>query len=89
MKSRKDDPSYLLRLGRQEALALIPELNRMDPNGLAEGRTLSVDQYHFLLNQISDRLRKTNKLPVRPLDRERFQAFEQPFWQTLHNAGLV
>ena len=85
----KSDPNYLLRLAETEARSLATELVRTDPTAADEGRTLSPEQYHFLLKQVTDRLRKTNRLPVKPLSPERFGAFEQPFYEILHQKGLV
>ena len=89
MRKRLDDPTYLLHLAEREAENVLGELLKMDPTALQEGRRLSVDQYHFLLRQTVDRLRKSNKLPVKPLDGERFQAFERPFWEVLNRAGVL
>lgn len=88
-RPRLDDPAYLLHLAEEEATNLVRELVRTDPTAAQEGRTLSAEQYHFLLKQVADRLRKTNRLPVKVLTTERFGAFEQPFWEILHRAGLV
>jgi len=88
-RPKLDDPTYLLHLAEEEATNLARELVRFDPKAAQEGRTLSTEQYHFLLKQIADRLRKTNRLPVKVLTTERSGAFEQPFWEILHQAGLV
>ena len=88
-RQKLDDPTYLLRLAEKESLNLVQELLRTDPSASIESRTLSTEQYHFLLSQTVDRLRKTNRLPVKPLATDRFDAFEQPFWETLHRSGLI
>ena len=93
-RPKLDDPAYLLHLAEEEATKLAHELVRLNPEVVQEGRalgseTLSTEQYHFLLKQIADRLRKTNRLPVKVLTTERSGAFEQPFWEILHQAGLV
>ena len=88
-RPRKDDPTYLLRLGQEEGEKVAAELIRTNPDGLARGERLTADQYHFLVRQVSDRLRKTNRLPVNKLAGERFGAFEQPFWEVLHSYELV
>jgi hypothetical protein len=88
-RQKLDAPSYLLHLAEEEATNLVRELVRSDPTAAQKGRTLSVEQYQFLLKQIADKLRKTNKLPVKPMTTDRFRAFEQPFWEILHRAGLV
>jgi len=86
---QKDHPTYLLRLATSEAKAVAAELIRQNPDGLARGETLTTDQYHFLLRQVTDRLRKSGKLPVKKIDESRFQAFEGPFYETLQKAGLI
>lgn len=84
-----DHPARLLRLAQDEARAIAAELVRTNPDGLARGEQLTGEQYQFLLRQVMDRLRKSNQLPVRPLTGERLGAFEQPFWEVLHNSGLI
>jgi len=88
-RPKLDDPTYLLHLAEEEATKLVHELVRTDPTAAQESRTLSTEQYHFLLGQITDKLRKTNKLPLKPMTTDRFGAFEQSFWKILHRAGLV
>ena len=76
-------------LTRREAEKIAAELIRTNPDGLARGETLTPEQYGFLLRQITDRLRKSNKLPVRPIPEIRFQAFEGPFYEVLQHRGLI
>jgi hypothetical protein len=84
----KDHPSYLLRLATKEAEKVAAELIRTNPDGLSRGETLTPEQYHFLLKQVADRLRKLGQLPVK-ISAERFQAFENPFYAVLRSAGLL
>jgi hypothetical protein len=85
----KDHPTYLLRLAMEEGEAVAAELIHTNPDGIARGEKLTTKQYHFLLKQITDRLRKSGKLPMKPISEIRFQAFEGPFWEVLHNSSLI
>jgi hypothetical protein len=86
---QKDHPTYLRLLAIEEAEKVAAELIRTNPDGLARGERLTPDQYHFLLRQVSDRLRKSNKLPVKKIPEIRFQAFEDPFYEVIRNRGLI
>ena len=85
----KDHPTYLLQLGIEAATQAADMLIRLNPEGIARGESLTVPQYHQLLNQTVTGLRKSRKLPSKPISEVRFQAFEGPFRETLQKRGLI
>ena len=85
----KDHPTYLRLLAIEEAEIAAAELIKINPDGIARGETLTPEQYHLLLQQVTNQLRKSGKLPTQPIPEIRFQAFEGPFYEVLLHRGLI
>ena len=89
MPAAKDHPTYLRTLGIEAAGKAANMLTRINPEGISRGETLTAEQYHILLNQVTSSLKESGKLPRKAIPEIRFQAFENPFYETLQSRGLI